>query len=269
MKATILADNIAGNGLCGEWGLSVYIEHAGHTLLLDTGASGLFAENAAALGLDLSAVEYGVLSHAHYDHSDGMEAFFAVNGTAKFYLRDAARENCYGAWGLKYIGIRRGTLEKFAGRIEYVGGAYELYPGAWLIGHTTPDLAAVGKKARMYVRDGALRRRPDDFAHEQTLVLETENGLAVFSSCSHAGVENILREVREALPGRPIRALIGGFHLYETPPDEVRKLSQMLKASGVDRILTGHCTGPKAYEIIKQELGEAAGQLQTGLVIEL
>ncbi len=69
MRATILVDNIGADGLAGEWGLSVYIEHGGHVILLDTGASPLFAANAAAAGCDLAAVEYGVLSHAHYDLS--------------------------------------------------------------------------------------------------------------------------------------------------------------------------------------------------------
>jgi 7,8-dihydropterin-6-yl-methyl-4-(beta-D-ribofuranosyl)aminobenzene 5'-phosphate synthase len=64
MRAVILSDNVSNCALRAEWGLSVYIEYEGHALLLDTGASGLFAENADALGLDLGAVEFGVLSRA-------------------------------------------------------------------------------------------------------------------------------------------------------------------------------------------------------------
>ena len=270
MRATVLVDNIAADGLCGEWGLSIHIEHAGHVLLLDTGASPLFVENAAALGLDLAAVEFGVLSHAHYDHADGMEAFFAANDRAKFHVRAGAKENCFGYHGdkLAYIGIRRGTLRKYADRIVYAEGCFELYPGAWLLPHTTPDLAAVGKKAGMLVKDGIFRRRPDDFAHEQTLVLETERGLAVFSSCSHAGVENILREVRVAFPGKRVCALVGGFHLYRTAPDEVRALAGLLRDSGVERIVTGHCTGQEAFDILRAELG-GVEQMRTGMVMDI
>ena len=270
MRATVLVDNIAADGLCGEWGLSLYIEHAGHALLLDTGASPLFCENAAALGLDIAAVEFGVLSHAHYDHANGMEAFFAANGTARFYVRKGARENCFGYHGKKldYIGIRRGTLRKYADRITYADGLCELYPGAWLLPHTTPDLAAVGKKAGMVVKNG-LFRRADDFAHEQTLVLEGESGLAVFSSCSHAGVVTILREVREAFPGKRVCAVIGGFHLYQTAPDEVRALAGLLRDSGVERIVTGHCTGQEAFDILRAELGDGVAQMRTGLVMDI
>ena len=271
MRATVLTDNIDGCGLAGEWGLSIHIEHAGHALLLDTGASPLFRGNAAALGLDLAAVEFGVLSHAHYDHADGMGAFFAANPTAKIFVRAGTRENCFGYHGKKldYIGIRRGTLRKYADRIAYADGVCELYPGAWLLPHATPDLAAAGKKAGLFVKEGLFRRRADDFAHEQTPVLETESGLVVFSSCSHAGVVNILREVREAFPGKQICALIGGFHLYKTAPEEVRALAVHLRDSGAERIVTGHCTGPEAFEILREELGDGVEQMCVGLVIDI
>ena len=273
MRATVLVDNIGMGGLCGEWGLSIHIQHDGHVILLDTGASDLFAKNAAALGLDLAAVEYGVLSHAHYDHADGMGAFFAVNDRAAFYLRAGARENCFAVkeHGLEYIGIRRGTLKKYRDRIVFAEGVCELCPGAWLLPHAAAGLSEIGEKAGMYVKDGFLRpRRPDDFAHEQTLVLALESGgLAVLSSCSHGGVPNILREVRAAFPEKTVRALIGGFHLYETAPEEVRALGRELAASGVETIVTGHCTGQAAYELLRQELGAGVRQMHAGLVLEL
>ena len=84
MKATVIVDNIRTEELHGEWGLCVYIEYNGKKVLLDAGSSGLFAENAKALGFDLADVEYGVLSHAHYDHGNGMEQFFRINSQAKF-----------------------------------------------------------------------------------------------------------------------------------------------------------------------------------------
>lgn len=269
MRVHILVDNIAGEGLACEWGLSLYIEHAGHVILLDTGASPLFAKNAAAVGCDLAAVEYGVLSHAHYDHADGMDAFFAANDRAKFYLRQGTAENCFDMQGFKrrYIGIRRGTLEKHKDRLVFADGLYELYPGAWLLPHTTPGLGAIGKRAHMYTVNGFLRRRPDDFSHEQSLVLETGAGLVVLSSCSHGGVMNILREVETAFPGKPIRALIGGFHLYETPEAEIDALAEKLKNAGVETVVTGHCTGQAAYDRMKPILGDALTQMHTGMEI--
>ena len=64
MRATVLVDNIGNDTIQGEWGLSFYIEYGDRKLLLDAGASGLFAENAQKLGLSLEEVDYAVLSHA-------------------------------------------------------------------------------------------------------------------------------------------------------------------------------------------------------------
>ena len=71
MKATVLVDNISHDNIIGEWGLSIFIEYQDKKILLDTGASGLFLRNAEKLGIDMKAVDFGVLSHAHYDHAHG------------------------------------------------------------------------------------------------------------------------------------------------------------------------------------------------------
>lgn len=270
LRATVLIDNVSKNALKSEWGLAIYIDYNGHPLLLDTGASAAFAENAGALGIDLGAVELAALSHAHFDHSDGMAAFFAQNDRAKFYLQAACAENCYSNEGVfgKYIGIRRGTLRRYAGRIEYVALEAKPMEGVYLLGHTTAGLDAVGRAAGMFRRQG-LCRRDDDFAHEQSLVIETDAGLAVFNSCCHAGADVVLREVRERFPAKPIAALVGGFHLYQTPDDEVRAFAHRLLDTGVQCVWTGHCTGERAMAILEQEMPGRARRLETGAVIEL
>ena len=87
MKATVLSDNIPAENLGCEWGLSIFIEYHGKHILLDAGASGLFLKNADVLGLNMKDVDFGVLSHAHYDHADGVLEFFRVNSFAPFYFR--------------------------------------------------------------------------------------------------------------------------------------------------------------------------------------
>ena len=86
MKATVLSDNIPAENLGCEWGLSIFIEYHGKHILLDAGASGLFLTNADVLGLNMKDVDFGVLSHAHYDHADGIPEFFKVNSSAPIYL---------------------------------------------------------------------------------------------------------------------------------------------------------------------------------------
>ena len=213
---------------------------------------------------------FGVLSHAHWDHANGMDAFFARNPSAPFYLQASCGEVCFdhspGLW--RYEGPKRGLLDRFAPRLRYVTGAFSPLPGVHLLPHTTPGLARRGAAAGMFcLRAG--QWVPDDFSHEQTLVLETPRGLVLLSSCCHAGADTIIREVQAAFPGRPILAIVGGFHLYETPDQEVRALARRLRDTGVAQILTGHCTGERGFALLREELGAQVAQFSTGLVVEL
>lgn len=280
MRATVLVDNIKGCGLKGEWGLCVYIEYEDKVVLLDTGASDLFVRNAKKLGLDLEKVDFAVLSHAHFDHADGMRPFFEINKKAPFYLQKGTEENCYEKIWLyrKYIGIPRGILREAGERIRFTEGKFQICPGVWLLPHTTPGLEAVGRRNHMYLRSsenggeetdrGGRKWRPDDFSHEQSLVFDTEDGLVIFNSCSHGGADNIINEVKAAFPGEKIKAIIGGFHLYTRKADEVRELACSIKATGIQQVYTGHCTGGRAFAVLKEELGDMVNQLSCGLVVE-
>lgn len=281
MKGTVLVDNIKGCGLNSEWGLCVYIEYEDKVVLLDTGASDLFVRNAKKLGLDLEKVDFAVLSHAHFDHADGMRPFFEINKKAPFYLQKGTEENCYEKIWLyrKYIGIPRGILREAGERIRFTEGKFQICPGVWLLPHTTPGLEAVGRRNHMYLRSsenggeetdrGGRKWRPDDFSHEQSLVFETVDGLVIFNSCSHGGADNIINEVKAAFPGEKIKAIIGGFHLFTRREEEVRELARSIRATGIQQVYTGHCTGDRAYAVLSDELGDMIHQLSCGLVIEL
>lgn len=87
MRATVLVDNERKGFAESEWDLSILIEHReAAPRFLTRVPSGLFAENARKLGVDLAAVDVAALSHAHYDHSDGFDAFFQVNDAAKLFV---------------------------------------------------------------------------------------------------------------------------------------------------------------------------------------
>lgn len=271
MKAIVLVDNNTKNFLKPEWGLAVWIEHEGNVILLDTGTTGVFLENAKDMGLDLSAVEFGVLSHAHFDHSDGLETFFSVNENAKFYLRSSCKENCYSKKGgdeLHYIGIREGYLERFSDRLCFVDGDVEVVPGVWLIPHKSKELEKVGEHAGMYVKIRG-RFEPDPFAHEQSLVIDTPNGLVIFNSCSHGGADRIIRDVQETWPHKKICAYIGGLHLFRSSDQEVLDFAARVKETGIRMIYTGHCTGDRAMELLKEELGDGILEIYTGQIIEI
>ena len=145
MKVTIVVDNIEHAGIPGEWGFCAYIEQNGKKLLLDTGASNLFADNAEKLNIDLKDVDFAVLSHAHYDHANGMEKFFEINEKAPFYLQEGCGENCYFKKGFvrKYIGIPKGItmLEHASVLIFCIEYALRIWTADYLYPEKTPGRA--------------------------------------------------------------------------------------------------------------------------------
>lgn len=269
MKITVLSDNVGCGELAGEWGLSFHIEFNGKRYLLDTGGSDLFLINAEKLGIDIFSVDCAILSHAHYDHSLGMEAFFRVNSRADFYVSPNARENCYGGFGFlsRYIGLPKGILSEYRDRIKSPSGIAEIDESVFLVPHSTAGLSRTGRKAHLYVRRGWLCF-PDDFSHEQTLVLREEGGLVVFNSCSHSGVEVVMDEVRRAFPGENVKAYLGGLHLFRMDDSQVREVATKIRKSGISRVITGHCTGERAFAVLKSSLGDAVEQFHCGMTID-
>lgn len=271
-KITVIVDNISNDelNLAGEWGLSLLVEYNDRKILLDAGGSSLFLKNLKGLGFEINNIDYGVLSHSHYDHGNGIPYFFENNLKAKFYLRDAAADRCYHRRKIfrVYIGIPKNLLRKYSDRIELVSGDYKLMDGVYLIPHKSAGLESAGIREKMFVKKNH-KWYPDDFAHEQSLVLDTEKGLVILNSCSHGGVENIINEVQSTFPEKRIYGYIGGLHLFNKSEEEILKVANILKEKNIEYICTGHCTKNRAYGILKNELGDKLEQLKVGLEINI
>lgn len=265
LEMTVLIDNVAVEPLAGEWGLSILITADGRKILLDTGASDLFARNAECLGIDLDSIDTGVLSHAHYDHADGMDTFFSMNRKAPFLVREGSCENCFSIkeGALRYIGIKPGVLKQHEARIQYVSGTHKIADGLWLVPHRKADYTAIALRNDLYTICGQ-ERRPDNFAHEQSLVVETEKGLVVFNSCSHAGMTNILADISEMLGRDDIYAYVGGLHLYKMTDEELELLCDEIQRLGIGHIFTGHCTGDHAFYYLRERIGPGIEQFSSG-----
>ena len=120
-------------------------------------------------------------------------------------------------------------------------------------------------------RAGALE--PDDFRHEQNLLVWEGETLVLFAGCAHCGIVNIVREA-ERVAGRKLTAVFGGFHLQNPstgvsePHEHIRAVGEALLASGA-RYYTGHCTGDEPYVQLKQIMGENLAAITTSGVYEL
>ena len=65
-----------------------------------------------------------------------------------------------------------------------------------------------------------------------------------------------------------VLALVGGFHLYNKTPEQVRAFVARLADTGVETLCTGHCTGEAAFGMLRELLGGRVVQFRTGLVLE-
>ncbi|MBE6973211.1 MAG: MBL fold metallo-hydrolase [Ruminococcaceae bacterium] len=274
MEITVLIENLGPENLAREHGLSVHIRFRGHSILLDTGSSGAFADNAKALGIDLSTVEFAVLSHGHYDHADGLRAFFSANDSTPMLVRRGALGPYYSIRGgtpPRFVGVHREICRDYAHRLVEVDGLYELMDGAWLVPNPAPE-ASPDRAQHLYKKLGEDQFVEDDFSHEHSLVLECSEGLAILNSCCHAGSANIASHIAGLFPGKPIAALLGGFHMMgatgtdsiNCSTDYVRTVADEFKRLDIARIYTGHCTGHPAFALLQEQLGSRLGYMKTG-----
>lgn len=241
MKITSLVENTTADPRLGkEHGLSLYIEAAGKTLLFDMGQSGLFAQNARTLGLDLDKVDLAVLSHGHYDHGGGLTHFLELNKTAPVYLsRYAFQPHYHGAE--RYIGLDPAL--QGCDRLHFVADQQTIAPGLTL--YSCNDCTKqwdLGSFGLTMVQEGALL--PEDFRHEQYLLIEEEGKRVLISGCSHKGVLDIAQWFQPDV-------LVGGFHFSGLPLDDILA-GYARQLDGMDtEFYTCHCTGCAQYEFMR------------------
>ena len=263
MIIRVLMENAAADpSLAAEHGLSLYIETAGRRILFDAGQSGAFADNAAQLGVDLTAVDLCVLSHGHYDHSGGLMRFLELNDHAPVYVHEKAFESHHNASG-KYIGVDPALANH--PRIVYTGDHFDLGGGLTLCTcNAKIDGVPASARGMTVCRDGALIQ--DNFAHEQYLIIEEQGKRIVISGCSHKGILNIVRWLSPDV-------LIGGFHFMKLDPDgeDAAFLHDAAQALLCHPCVyyTGHCTGDAAFAFLKARMGDRLHAIPCGTTITL
>lgn len=282
MKITILVENSkspSNLALKHEHGLSLHILHNGKCILYDLGASDAFARNASVLGVDVPSVDTAVISHHHFDHGGGFSSFLRLNRDAKIYLGNPPDGKCYfKAFGLRVqeIGLDDSLFEANPDRFVFVNENVEILPGVFVLSKI--ELSNPKPKGNKYLylkRDS--KWQLDDFSHEIMLVIKDQDGLVLFSGCSHNGILNMMDTVNKAFDGFPIKSIIGGFHLVGLPmfntmagrKAEIRELGRKILSNPIERVYTGHCTGQKAYHVLKSEMDAKLSPLHTGMIIEI
>lgn len=216
MRVRIVYDNEAQTGFKSDWGFSCLIETGDQNLLFDTGSSrDILAFNLQQLHVQREAIDTIVLSHEHGDHIGGLDAVLHPGNTVFVPSSFSRRFKHAVAQVAEVVDV---TLPR------------EIVPGVY----TTGELGAWQK--------------------EQSLVLDTPNGMVVVTGCAHPGLETIL--VAAATFGE-LYGAIGGFHGF----NRLELLREL------DLIVPCHCTAHKRE--ILERYPEKTERCGAGMVMEL
>ena len=217
-------------------------------------------QNARDLNIDLSDVKDAILTHNHWDHVGGLmplrrEMMKKKGGAVpsacqprNFYSRPSPKGEQN-----EMIGIRK-DYETSGGKcIEHAEG-FDIFPGAWLTGpvprkYPERNWSPGGK---LQTPSGLVE---DNIPEDQSLVLNTSQGLVVLTGCGHAGIINILTYAKQRFPNQPVYGVVGGLHLFAATDEQLNWTGDKLKDFRVAYLLGAHCTGIEAVYRLRERTG--------------
>lgn len=244
MKITCLVENTTYNeNFKCEHGLSLYIETENAKILFDMGQTDLFYQNALKLGINLADVDFAILSHGHYDHGGGLEKFLEINNTAPVYINRFAFEPHFNGTE-KYIGLDISLKDNR--HLVFVDDKSEIDKNCSLF-------SCNDRERKHYLGSFGLNMKigdelaPDDFRHEQYLLIEENSKKILISGCSHKGIMDITEWFEPDV-------LVGGFHFSKIESvEELHKYADILNNYDTE-FYTCHCTGTVQYEHMKKTM---------------
>ncbi len=251
-----------------DWGYAALIEYGGKRILFDTGDNpDILAKNVKAKGVDLSKLDFVVMSHRHGDHMGGMDYLLSVNPKVKIY---APKEN-FGVYGFSLPSKFYRKAESLPPEQRYYDGSPpeimkfgSAWPGAnfELIDKTTEVAPGIHLIALVSDKPTTLELK------ELSLALDTPNGIVLVVGCAHPGIDKIV-EAATAI-NKHIHFIAGGFHLVVAQDDAIGKIvNQLHDTYQVEYIAPGHCTGEPTFVALKQAFGDHYLYAGLGTTIQL
>jgi 7,8-dihydropterin-6-yl-methyl-4-(beta-D-ribofuranosyl)aminobenzene 5'-phosphate synthase len=246
-QVTILYDAFGKpSAMQKDWGFAALVEYGGKRILFDTGDNpDILANNAKVKGVDLSHLDFVVISHRHGDHIGGMEYLLKVNPNVKIY---APKEN-FGVFGFSLPSAFYRKDETLPAEQRYYDGAppqVMKFGSAWpranieLIDKTTE--IAPGMYLISLVSD-----KPTTLElHELSLAIDTPEGMVLVVGCSHPGIDKITEAA--SLIDKHIHLIVGGLHMVIAKDPDIERIVTVLHQDyHVDFVAPGHCTGEPMF----------------------
>jgi len=267
-KVTILYDAFGeSKELTKDWGFSALVEHDGKRILFDSGNNAeIFERNVKALGVDLTKIDFAVISHRHSDHATGVKYLLKVNPGVTIYV-PADGSNGFGGMPVPAAYFRPDA--DLPGKMRYFGGTPpehldygKLYDtGTFVLVNQTMEVSPGLFLVRTVSQKKGMLELP-----ELTLAIKRSNGLMLVDGCSHSGIEAILEAASAIDPRTEI--VFGGLHLVTAPVEEIDVLVGNLQTKWkVQRIAPGHCTGEPAFARLRKAFGDKYVYAGLGTVV--
>jgi 7,8-dihydropterin-6-yl-methyl-4-(beta-D-ribofuranosyl)aminobenzene 5'-phosphate synthase len=232
VSVTIIYDNnTQKEGLESAWGFSCVIAGLEKTILFDTGGNGsLLLENMSRLGIEPNSIEAVVLSHAHWDHTGGMQSFLEKNHTVDVFVPESFPRDF-----IQMVSSRGARITEIERPTEICKGVY-----------STGQLGTSIK--------------------EQGLIIRTGKGTILMTGCAHPGIVHMAHKTKE-LFNENILFVMGGFHLSAASNAEIDDIIKAFKELQVKYAAPCHCTGDNARALFAEHFGDHYIDIGVGRVI--
>ncbi|MCH9739957.1 MAG: MBL fold metallo-hydrolase [Epsilonproteobacteria bacterium] len=232
IKLNVIFDNECScSNLTSLWGFSCLVQTTNHTILFDTGSNGrVLLNNLKTQNLELNDVDTIFISHAHWDHIGGLDSVLELNPNVHIFVTSHVSKNL----------VR--DLGTLSNGVTVVGDE----PIKLLTNiHST---GAMGE------------------ASEQSLIIDTDEGLIIIAGCAHSGIEAIAKRAKETF-NKNILLLLGGFHLHNKKDEQVLEVIANIQKLDTQYVCPSHCTGQRAKELFSEAFQK--NYIDGGLGIEI
>jgi 7,8-dihydropterin-6-yl-methyl-4-(beta-D-ribofuranosyl)aminobenzene 5'-phosphate synthase len=280
VKATVLVENsVHGNlGAVAEHGWSVWLETPEGNYVFDTGQGNALLRNAEHFGVQLATARGVLLSHHHLDHTGGLLGALGAmrRGVERTRVPVYAHPDLFkdsflerdGA--LQFTGLphTRSALETAGADFVLATGWRQIAPGMRMTGEVPRLTTYETGEPNLKHRDASGAVVTDPVRDDQTLVLDTPDGLLVLLGCSHAGLVNILTYIRSQTGVSRFHTIMGGTHLGPAGEEQVEQTLAALRQFDIGRIGVSHCTGPRVTARMASVFGERFFFCNVGTIVE-
>ena len=255
-RITVIYDAFGKSaGMQKDWGYAALVEFGGKRILFDTGNNpDVLAQNAKAKGIDLSTLDFVIMSHRHGDHMGGLSYVLKVNPQVRIY----APKEGFGVYGADLPStFYRKDASLPAEQRYYDGSPPEImrfgsaWPGAnfQLVDKNTEIAPNISVITLVSDKPGTLELR------ELSLAINTPDGVVVIVGCSHPGIDKIVQAATAINPR--VHLVVGGLHLVVANDQDVEKAVAALHDTyKVEYVAPGHCTGEPAFTALKKAYGD-------------